>query len=780
MTLRLAQSKPFAAIVLLGLALVGGEARALFFPHMQGAFERVRRASGEAMNAMHRLGRARNAEERAAVLRTHQAWIHAQFAFGPHGAQLEQTARAFQAAEDAIRRRNDGAGPAASPAAAAAKKEEDPEAVARAEVARQNTARASEEERKAIASAPPDINAWIAGQADGLARTAWSRLPGDITGSQHGNHGAFVGGAAALGSQSAPELRAQVGMTSARDFVRTKEGLIGLLNLRLGNYVMRYTNRVRTMSEVARRMAPVREQLWNSFPGEARWQRWSFDSEFNNLVNHVAANVAGRYPDGAPSAAEQGAAMAYALGEAQGFGKGYADRKIHEKRQQDEAAERERRRPENCWRTWQTCAHNIFRCKTEAYDCKLIIFCKLRTTCPWECTNWGANDAGCLLRNGWKAATGWLTDAWNQFACFVRQAWAAIENLARTAWEDIKKAAKWVAARADEATNWVGNQLNNLGGLLKRFRNLDLGELFSDPVGTLFRLLGDDMLKELTAPINALFDPLIKAASEEVRKVVTSTLQNMNGTLRDKVLIPAARWALEKIFGSNILANLREVAARVIGDVPAETRRITLAQEALLALAQRKLDLFDSTMIARQAELAKLEHARGTLMARALVAFTKSRLLAFIQSQGTRLLRVVLKILETPLHVARVAACSAIDAIPAIGSTLAFAVDFVVKEGIAQIRNRVAEFLSKTIVSTFVEPLLGKLEVAFTAGSAAGHFESWMGPLLEPVIPKLKETRDEIGKIIDAQNRLTQSLQAARKTAEAGPETKVELVGGGR
>lgn len=729
---------------------------------MREVQDRIRRASGEVANATARLAGARNAEERAAITRTLDAWKRVVSTLGSASAAAEADARAAQSAEEQVRRRLD-----------------DPASAAREGVAREAAAKAAEEEAKASAAAPPDLNAWVASQGGSLAQEAWGRIPADVRGSGHANHGAFVGAASSLAGQWAPELRAQVGMNSRRDFARSKEGLIGLLNLRLGSHVERYTNRVRTLNEVTARMQPLREQIWGRLPGEAHWQRWSFDSEFNDLVSRVAGGVASRYPDGARSPAEQGAAMAYALGEAEGFAKSYADRKIQEKRSQEEAAERERRKPENCWRTWQTCAHNIFKCTTEKYDCKWI-FCKLRTTCPWECTNWGANDPGCLIRNGWKAATGWLTDVWNKFTAFVQNAWRAIENLARTAWAEIQKAAKWVIARAEEARDWVGNQINNLGGILKRFKNLNLADLFADPVGTLMNLMGEDFLRELTAPINKLVDPLIKTASAEVQKVVESTLNNMDGTLRDKVLVPAARWALDKIFGASILANLREVAARVIGDVAAETRRTTLADTALRALAERKLDAFDTAMVARKAELAKLEDAKNTMLSKALVSFAKTRLAAFIQAQGTKLLRVVLKLLEAPIHAARVAACAAIDAIPVVGSTLSLAVGFVVKEGVTQIRNRVAAFLSKTIVTTFVEPLLGKLGEAFTTGTTAGRFESWIAPILEPVMPKLAEVRGEIGQIIAAQNRLTAALQAARKIAAAGPETKVEMVGGGR
>jgi hypothetical protein len=607
-------------------------------------------------------------------------------------------------------------------------------------------------------SPPADLNDWIGQEARRIADGSWGRLPPKVTGSRFASRSAFVDGAYAFGRSIGPELRATVGMMSQVEFERTREGASALLGLRMEGYVNRYVSRVTTVEEVLARADQMRDGAWGALPNEAKSDRGQFDREFNDLKNALGGEIAVKYPEGATSQAMQQATIDFVIARIQGWTRSYAERKVNEWKAAREAEERRKRAPEPCDQTMRVCLPNPL--KTSCCCGRLWPPRLPKCTVPTECNNVPDLVArgACHARNAAKAIGNWLNDIGKAIGNMLSNAWNALQNLAKGAWEGIKKGAQWVADRAKEAANWVGEQVAKVGKALQELGDkLNIGELFKDPVGYLWRLLRDKILQ----PAIKFFSEPIEAAKRALADLVEKAKNEAGKVLQEQVLVPAIKWAVNKIFGNNAFERLMGIAQRILGNVDKMLAQAEAVQAAFKALAEKNLQKFDQVMGQVKGHIDQLKEMRVSGLINAVVDYAQGRLTEFIRAKATDLLNSALNMVEGPINAGKAAAVAGIGSIPFVGGVLAGAADFVITEGLKTLRKMAVDFVINEVVK-FVTPFLNT--VAGFLKQQGARAEAWLQPILDALKPIVASIQEKIGPAVAAYEGLAANLAKARET----------------
>jgi hypothetical protein len=609
-------------------------------------------------------------------------------------------------------------------------------------------------------AATVDLPKRISDLAIGLARRAWGSLPDSVTKSPYANRMRFLADVSQAARELGPTVLVPMGVKTAADFEASRKNVESIVALRVDGVLSGTLARLTMLREVAKRAEATREHFWGSVPGDAKFDRAGFDREFVAHLKATLAELEASHRDGAKTPAEQKAVVQLALTKMQMFTGQYAERKLNERARQREDEERRRKEAE-CFRSNRVCVPVPTMNSCGPWNC-----CRYPGI-RHECRDVSWHDPACMARQ-------LVSRAWEGIKQNISQAWEQAKNTAEKVWKSVETGAKWVNDKFEEKRKFLAEKWEQAKGLIasewERAK-----ELLRDPVGYVWKHMKERLLQ--------LWDELVikpvNKAKEALEAAVNGVRASAEGLLRDHVITPAMKWAIDKVFGDKTYEKVVDIANKILGSVEKAQARDGAAQEALEALAERDLAKFDAAFGRYEAQIADLKGMRAGGLLSGVVDYAQDRLTDFIRGKAVDLFNNVFDKFEIPLDAIKTAAVTSLGSIPFAGGILAGLADFIITEGIRWLREKAVEFVAQKVVE-LVTPLLNNLSAALK--KVVGRAEGFLQPIIDALRPVLADVNQRVATMVASYERVAAKLKEARAriAAESASAAAEGAEGGGR
>jgi hypothetical protein len=249
----------------------------------------------------------------------------------------------------------------------------------------------------------------------------------------------------------------------------------------------------------------------------------------------------------------------------------------------------------------------------------------------------------------------------------------------------------------------------------------------------------------------------IEAAKKGLQSLVDKALNALKNLFMEKVLGPALNWALEKIFpGAEKFMTYLEQA---LGKVESLMNAAEKYAEAVDAIIMKNAQKFESVIGQVDSSLDVIHKFNVQMVVDILLSIAKEKADAFIKAKTIELLNKAYSLVETPIELGKIAACTALGSIPVVGGLLRGAADFIITMGLKLLRTKGFEFVAQKAVelaNKAIDWIGNKLK------GVAAKIDVAIGPVLDKIKGFIDKAMSFVAPIKDAFNKVKSGLMKAK------------------
>ncbi len=276
-----------------------------------------------------------------------------------------------------------------------------------------------------------------------------------------------------------------------------------------------------------------------------------------------------------------------------------------------------------------------------------------------------------------------------------------------------------------------------------------------DPVGYVWRVFRDKVLRKVFDFIRRPFE----RAKAKLQSIIHSAIEKAKAFLKDRVIAPAMRWALEHIFpaADKILTYVQQK----MGDVDNLMKTGEHYAAAVDAAIMGKLAPYKEAMGGVSSTMELIQKFHVSMVVDVLVQVAKEKIDPFIKSKVLDVLNWAWGIIEGPIMTAKAAVVSLVTAIPIVGGVLAAGLDLLLTKGLQMLKDKGFAFIQEKAVE------LGNKAIDWIGSKLRGvaaRADDKIAPILDRIRGFVAKAEGVVAKVKDAFARVNAGLDKARST----------------